>query len=79
MCLRVIISRMLTGKRFNLRSDTIAVADKGGKREAIVIPAGAIVKVISGPNHGDRRIDVLWEGKTVMMFAVDISTRGDEA
>jgi hypothetical protein len=69
---------MVTGKRFQLRKDTVAIADNGGKREAVTVPAGAIVKVIAGPDQGDRLIDVLWDGKSIMMFAVDVFTRGTE-
>ena len=56
---------MVTGKRFQLRKDTVAIADNGGKRKAVTVPAGAIVKVIAGPDQGDRLIDVLWDGKCV--------------
>jgi len=69
---------MVTGKRFQLRKDTVAIADNGGKREAVTVPAGAIVKVIAGPDQGDRLIDVLWDGKSIMMFVVDVFTRGTE-
>ena len=45
---------------------------------AIAIPPGAIIKVVSGPTPGDRMVDVLWDGKTVEMFAVDVDVRGTE-
>jgi hypothetical protein len=69
---------MLTGKRFQLRTETIAIDEVKGKRVAVTIPSGAIFKVVSGPRHNDRLIDVLWDGRVVQMFTVDIEVRGTE-
>jgi hypothetical protein len=70
---------MLTGKRFKLDRSTLALRSIEGGRKAVTIPAGAIVKVISGPTgDGDRMVDVLWESQTVTMFAVDVDVRGTE-
>jgi len=69
---------MLSGKRFKLGTSTIAVETVDGKRVAVTVPAEATIKVISGPRHGDRMIDVLWDGRVVMMFAVDVEERGTE-
>ena len=69
---------MLTGKKFKLERATLAITMVEGKRRAIAIPLGAIIKVVSGPTPGDRMIDVLWDGKTVEMFAVDVDVRGTE-
>ena len=68
---------MLTGKRFKLVKPTLAIDVIDGKRCAITIPAEATIKVISGPSgHGDQMLHVLWEGRTVVMFAVDVQERG---
>jgi len=32
----------------------------------------------SRPQHSDRLIDVLWDGRVVQMFAVDLDARGTE-
>jgi hypothetical protein len=70
---------MLTGKRFRLASPTLALDAIDGKRVAVTIPAGATIKVVSGPNgEGDRLVDVAWAGRTVAMFAYDVSVRGTE-
>jgi hypothetical protein len=69
---------MLTGKRFRLEISTTAVEIVSGKRVAVRIPAGEAVKVVSGPRHGDRMMDVLWDGRVVMIFAVDVEERGTE-
>jgi hypothetical protein len=69
---------MLTGKRFKLGTSTMAVETVDGNRLAITVPAGETIKVVPGPRHGDRMIDVLWNGRVVMMFAVDVEGRGTE-
>jgi len=48
-----------------------------GKRVAITVPTGAVIRVVSGPTgEGDRLVDVVWEGHTVTMFAFDVTVRG---
>ena len=69
---------MLTGKRFTLRKETLALHVAEGKRTAVHIPSGAIVKVVSGPKNNDGIVDVLWEGRTIAMFLVDVESRGTE-
>jgi hypothetical protein len=69
---------MLTGKRFKMETSTMAVETVNGKRMAVTIPAGEIIKVVSNPRHGDRMMDVLWNGHEVMMFAIDVQERGTE-
>jgi len=73
------IISMLSGKRFKLESPTLSIESSNGKRQASLVPAGAIIKVVSGPtSEGDRMVDVIWDGKIVTMFAVDVNVRGTE-
>jgi len=69
---------MLTRKRFKLERATLGVETVDGKRLAVTIPAGSIVMVLSGPKNGDGIVDVLWEDRTLGMFAVDVDVRGTE-
>lgn len=69
---------MLTGRRFRLERPTLAI-DGGNRRQTSFVPAGAIIKVVSGPTgERDRMVDVLWDGKLFTMFAVDVNVRGTE-
>jgi hypothetical protein len=69
---------MLSGKRFRLKAETIAIETNGDKRIAIHVPAGSVVTVESGPRPDDRRVlDILWEGRKIVMFADDIQKRGE--
>jgi hypothetical protein len=69
---------MLTGQRFKLRNPALAIEIVNGIRLRVTIPTRTILKVISGPIDGDQMVDVLWEGKRVRMFAVDLISRGTE-
>lgn len=70
---------MLTGKRFRLKTTTLAIENMVDARVAVHVPAGETVVVLSGPRPDDRRmVDVLWNNKSLVMFAEDILTRGQE-
>ena len=70
---------MLTSRRFRLKVDTLAIDSSGQKRIAVIVPAGAIIKVIRGaqPDH-TRMFEVRWNGKVLVMFAEDVEGRGKE-
>ena len=63
---------MVIGQRFELTSATRAVETTAGASVILTIPAGAVVEVICGPIHGDKAVQVDWNGRTVAMFAVDL-------
>ena len=69
---------MWTGKRFTLRAPTLAVDNVSEKPQAVTIPAGTTVRVVSGPRNGDRLVDVVWEERALTMFTIDLKQRGDE-
>ena len=72
---------LLNGKQFRLERGTLAVEgvnSPDSKPRAVTVPAGAIIKVISGPQDGDGLVSVLWEGRTLGMFEVDVNVRGTE-
>ncbi len=70
---------MMTGRLFELTAPALVLVVCDGKREAIRAPAGAILKVVSGPSSvDDRMVDVLWDGRVVVMFAIDLAARGRE-
>jgi hypothetical protein len=77
-CGIIVNSAMLTGRNFRLRTETVAIAEVDGKGVAVSIPIGAVIKVVSGPQHSDGLVDVLWDGRVVQMFTVDIEARGKE-
>ena len=54
---------------------TIALFPEDGRHVAHTIPKGAVIQVKT--LQGDKLIEVVWEGKTVLMFAQDIRARGE--
>ena len=70
---------MLTGKKFRLNRETIAIETIGEVRGVVMVPPGEILTVLHGPTPDDKRmVDVRWNDRTLVMFAVDIQGRGDE-
>ena len=71
---------MLIGKRFQLEHATLALDLIEGKPRTITLPTGAVLTVASGPHGGppNAMVDVLWEGRELTMFAVDVDVRGTE-
>ena len=67
---------MLLGKRFQLKERTLAIEVVESERRAVSIPAGAIIKVLSGSDA--QTVDVLWENRAVEIFTCDVNMRGTE-
>jgi hypothetical protein len=68
---------MHTGN-FRLERTTLAIGELNGKPVAVTIPAGEIVKLVLKPSDGNKMVDVLWDGRAVAMYAVDLQQRGLE-
>jgi len=70
---------MLSGKRFRLKRETLSIETIGEDRRIVLIPVDGIVTVLSGPRPDDKRmVDVTWENRTLVMFAIDLQIRGQE-
>ena len=70
---------MLTGKKFRLNRETVAIETLEDVRTVLVVPVGEVVTVLRGPTAEDKRmVDVRWADRTLVMFAEDIQRRGQE-
>jgi hypothetical protein len=70
---------MLTGKRFRLCFETIAIETHGDKRIAITIPSREVIEVIQDPLPADTRmVGILWKGRSLVMFGDDVAGHGEE-
>jgi hypothetical protein len=67
---------MLAGELFRLNRDTLAVVVVDGRPRPVIVPAGIVIKVVSDLKLGNKKVDVLWSGRTVEMFALDVRDRG---
>jgi hypothetical protein len=48
---------------------------EGGVYVARTVASGAVIEVCNGPIDGDRLVDVIWDGRNVMMFTQDLRSR----
>ncbi len=55
---------MLTGKRFRLKTATLAIDSSGRKRIAVTVPVGAIIEVAEAPRPENARCAVEWKAAT---------------
>jgi hypothetical protein len=46
-----------------------------GHRIPVTLPLNATLTLVDGIQTKDRMVDVVWEGKTVAVFAVDLKAR----
>ena len=67
----------MTGQRYRLNTPTLAILTLDGHNLPVTVPMGSIVQVKNGPLDGDRLIDVVWDGRTVSMFTIDLRDRGE--
>ena len=66
----------MRGHTYSLNSAILAIHTVDGERTATMVPQGAVVTVQDVPLDGNRLVDVLWDGKLMMMFAIDLKQRG---
>jgi hypothetical protein len=72
---------MLSGNRFLLKASILGIRTVGDYREAVRVPAGEIIEIISGPptdEHDKRFINLLWKGQSLMVFAEDFQNCAEE-
>jgi hypothetical protein len=67
----------MRGQHYRMRTPTLAIILHDGHMVPLTIPKGGEIEVIGGPADDDRLLDVTWEGKTVLMFTIDIRGRGE--
>jgi hypothetical protein len=63
--------------RYLLTADTEVISTHNGKLRRVTIPAKSTITVIDGPFNGARLVDIVWEGKTLMMFTRDLKENGE--
>ena len=68
----------MQGSSYRLKTPTLGIISEDGHRKSVIIPIGAVVRVISGPLDNNRLVDVIWEDKSIMMFTQDVRERGEQ-
>lgn len=62
--------------RYRVTHPTIALFEQDGRHVADTVPEGAIIE-IGVPFDGDELVEVVWNGKRVMMFTQDLRKRAE--
>ena len=63
--------------RYRLKTPTLALVEEEGRHVAHTVPGGAIVVLDRKAGDGEKLVEVVWDGKRVMMFAQDLRSRGE--
>jgi hypothetical protein len=72
-------AKRFTGKTLQLTACILGIHSANSHRTAVMIPEGATVQAASDPSQSDiRLVDVLWEGRTLAVFAEDLVQRSKE-
>ena len=69
---------MLSGKRFRLKSATLALDGMSASRESLTIPAGSVISIIDGPQPDNPLLRVVWQNRWLLMYEQDIRERAEE-
>jgi hypothetical protein len=70
---------VLTGKKFRLNRPTLAIEIQNGQTEAITVPAGAELMVLSGPHpDSDQLTQLQWGDRRIAMFSIAVTTQVKE-
>ena len=64
-------------RQFRIKRGTLGIMSIDELRRPVTIPQNATVEVTSH-TRSDGMIDVVWEGRPLMMFEEDIRERGEE-
>ena len=67
---------MLTGTKFRLNKPILAIEIQNGQPEAISVPAGAELMVLSGPHpDSDKLVQLQWGDRRIAMFAIAVTAQ----
>jgi hypothetical protein len=61
---------------YRLDSPILGIRSIDGQHIPVMVPRGALLKVVRGPLNGKQLVDCLWDGTQVMLSGIDIRERG---
>jgi hypothetical protein len=65
--------------RYRINGPTIALFEEDGRHVANTVPAGSVIEIKGETFDGDKLLEVIWDGKPVMMFTQDLRKRAEPA
>ena len=63
---------------YRITSPVLALSLEGDRHVSEPIPKGASVTIESETFNGDKLVEVIWDGRVVMMFTQDLRSRGEK-
>jgi hypothetical protein len=64
--------------RYRIKNSTIAMFQDGGVHVAKTVSAGAVVELRhNSPIEEDKLVEVVWDGRNVLMFTQDLRARAE--
>lgn len=66
----------MSGK-YRIKTPTMALFLENGRHIPRTVPEGAVVETSSLAFDANKLIEVMWDGRKVMMFTQDIQSRGE--
>jgi hypothetical protein len=61
-----------------ITSPTVSLCFEGDRHVGSTLPKGALVQIESETFNGNQLVEVLFQGKVVMMFTQDLRSRGEK-
>jgi hypothetical protein len=68
---------MMPDEKYRITSPTIVLFLQEGDFVSQMIPEGTVIILEGASFNGNKLIDVVWEGKVVMMFTQDVRSRAE--
>ena len=65
-------------EQYQITYPTIALFEEDGRHVAHTVPAGVVITVEGNAFDGEKLVNVIWDGKEVMMFAQDLRVRAEK-
>jgi hypothetical protein len=68
---------MMPDEKYCIKSPTMVLFLQDGHYVSQMIPEGTEITLEGATFNGNKLIEVVWEGKVVMMFTQDVRLRAD--
>jgi hypothetical protein len=66
------LKRCMVTQRFRITIPIIAIVMENGLHTTLYTKAGDVVAVLRGPLDGTRLVEVQWDGRTALMFTIEL-------
>jgi hypothetical protein len=68
----------MSRETYRITSPALVLFQENNRHTSHMIPKGAVVTFEGKTFNGDKLVEVLWDGKVVLMFTQDLRSRGEK-